>query len=340
MHQRRRILGPEHFAPSRADFEVAGAFNPGAARVGETTVLLVRVAERPRERRPGWVGLPRWDPEQGMLVDWEREDDIAWVDARVVIRKADGRARLTFASHLVVVRDGVVTADRFLPQGPLEEYGVEDPRITPLGDRFLVTYVAVSQRGVTTALASTADFRSFERLGIIFGPENKDVVVFPGSVGDDYVALHRPTGRERFALPEMWLARSPDLLHWGRHAFLYGGLEDWESGRLGAGPPPVLLPDGSAWLAIYHGNTKPTRPGEVGAYVAAALLLDRDDPSRIVRRTGLLFGPELDYELDGFVPNVVFPTGTVADEGGLWVYYGSADESVGVGRLTWSDVIV
>src|SRR5271154_4070694 len=100
------LLGPGDIAPSREDLEVVGAFNPGAVRAGDEVVLLVRVAERPRERRPGYTGLPRWDPAGGLTVDWVAEAELDPVDPRVVRRKADGLVRLTFTSHLRVVRCG------------------------------------------------------------------------------------------------------------------------------------------------------------------------------------------------------------------------------------------
>ena len=76
----------------------------------------------------------------------------------------------------------------------------------------------------------------------------------------------------------MWVARSPDLIHWGRHDCLHGGGAEWETGRVGAGTPPVRVDDG--WLEIYHGNRQPTRPGEVGTYSTGVLLLDLDNPAR------------------------------------------------------------
>ncbi|HJZ54737.1 MAG TPA: hypothetical protein VKE74_07240, partial [Gemmataceae bacterium] len=102
----RLLLRPEDVPPSRDDFEVVGVFNPGAARAENEVVLLVRVAERPRERRPGCIGLPRWDPGRGLTVDWVPAAELDQVDARVVRRKADGLVRLTFTSHLRVVRCG------------------------------------------------------------------------------------------------------------------------------------------------------------------------------------------------------------------------------------------
>ena len=191
------LLQPADVPASRPDFEVVGAFNPGAVRTADEVVLLVRVAERPRERRAGFTGLPRW--ERGEIVtDWVPDGELEPIDARVVRRKSDGLLRLTFTSHLRVVRCGEgravreVTGVTFRPHGEVEEFGVEDPRITPLNGRFYFTYVAVSRHGPATALASTSDFVTFERHGIIFCPENKDVVLFPEPIGGRFAALHRP----------------------------------------------------------------------------------------------------------------------------------------------------
>src|SRR3954454_23653802 len=194
----RLVLRPEDVPPSRDDFEVVGAFNPGAVRVGDEVVLLVRVAERPRPRQPGFTALPRWDPADGLAIDWVPDAELDPIDPRVVRRKADGLVRLTFISHLRVIRLGdgravrEITDITFRPHAEVEEFGVEDPRITPLDGRFTFSYVAVSRHGPATALASTADFRTFERLGVIFCPENKDVVLFPGKVGGVFAAIHRP----------------------------------------------------------------------------------------------------------------------------------------------------
>ena len=128
---------PADLEPSRGDFEVVGVFNPGAVRVKDEVILLVRVAERPRENRPGTPPCPAGAPTAKLAVDWVSDEEVEPVDPRVVMRKADGLVRLTFTSHLRVVRCGdgrsveEITDVRFLPGSELEEYGVEDPRITP-----------------------------------------------------------------------------------------------------------------------------------------------------------------------------------------------------------------
>lgn len=338
------LLQPQDVPPSRDDFEVVGVFNPGAARVQGEVVLLVRVAERPRERRSRFTGLPRWDANGGLTVDWVADAEFEPVDPRVVRRKADGLVRLTFTSHLRVVRCGAgravreVTSITLLPQAETEEFGIEDPRITPIGDRFYITYVAVSRHGPATALASTADFHSFERHGVIFCPENKDVVLFPEKIGGAFAALHRPVCGTPFTRPEMWTAWSPDLIHWGAHAPLALRGSEWHSGRVGAGVPPVRVADG--WLELYHGNRSPARPGEVGTYYGGAILLDPDDPSRVRRQLPEPFlAPEAEFEVGGFVPNVVFPTGAVREEDTLLVYYGAADAATALAEFSERELL-
>jgi beta-1,2-mannobiose phosphorylase / 1,2-beta-oligomannan phosphorylase len=329
------LLRPSDVPPSRPDMEVIGVFNPGVIQTDDGIVLLVRVAEQPAERRRGFTGVPWWDPRQRTcVIDWVKNDELAPVDVRVVRRTRDSLVRLTFISHLRVFysRDGRTVESRsgawLEPEGLYEEFGVEDPRITLIGDTFYITYVAVSRHGVATALASTRDFKSFQRHGIIFCPENKDVMLFPEKMGGLYYALHRPNGATAFSKPEMWLANSPDLLHWGRHERLLGGGEDWDLGRIGGGAPPIKTEAG--WLAFYHGNSKREAEKNVGTYAGGLLLLDLQEPRQILGRCGQVFVPETEFEREGFVPNVVFPTGIVQQGDSALVYYGGADTYVGV----------
>lgn len=340
----KRLLHPSDLVPTREDLEVVGVFNPGAIAVGNEVVLLIRVAERPREKRSGFTALPRWDVESGPTVDWVPEDELELLDVRVVRRKRDGVVRLTFISHIRVVRsaDGrsidSVDGPRFDPQSEYEAFGVEDPRITRIGEVFYITYIAVSQHGTATALASTRDFAGFERHGVIFCPENKDVVFFPERIGDEYVALHRPNAATPFTAPEMWLARSPDLFHWGRHEHFHSGGAAWETSRIGAGTPPVRTPEG--WLEIYHGSRRVSGGSEVGVYSAGALLLDLNDPRRVIGRSAEpILVPETEFEREGFVPNVVFPTGIVEREDTYLVYYGAADTATAMAEFSRNELL-
>ena len=347
--RKRLLLKPADVPASLERWEVVGAFNPGAAVLDGRVVLLVRVAERPAQRRPGYVGLPRWEPaiaSRGVwrpVVDWVAEEELEPVDPRVVRWKQDGTVRLTFTSHLRVVHCGQGTAVERLgaawtPAEPYEAYGIEDPRITWLDGRYWITYVAVSEHGAATALASTSDFETFQRHGVIFPPENKDVALFPERIGDKYFALHRPNGATPFTAPEMWVAASEDLVHWGEHRPLSSAATEraasetaagWRTGRVGGGCPPVRV--GDRWLEIYHGNQRPRGAGEVGRYVGAAMWLDAQQPWRIVRSEPRPWlQPSEPYERQGLVSEVVFPTGLVQHGGRVLVYYGAADSATAV----------
>jgi len=343
-HYERLLLSPSDLKPSRDDFEVVGVFNPGAIVADGEVILLVRVAERPREHRHGYMALPRWAPEDGLVIDWVADDSVEVLDPRVVKRTADGLVRLTFISHIRVVKCGdgravtEVTDVHFSPATGLEEFGVEDPRITAIDGRYFFTYVAVSRHGAATALASTADFRKFDRHGVVFCPENKDVVLFPERIGGQYAALHRPNAATAFCRPEMWVAWSPDLIHWGKHDRLHGGGAGWETGRVGGGTPPLRVADG--WIEIYHGNRQPTKPGEVGTYATGVLLLDPNQPAKILRRTpDSIFEPTADFERKGFVPDVVFPTGIVELDASYLVYYGAADSCTAVVEFSKEELL-
>jgi len=276
-------------------------------------------------------------------VDWLGKDEVAFVDPRVVAVRRTGLKRLTFISHLRVARsrDGRVIDEiepgRFLPANENEELGVEDPRLTRLDGRFYFSYVAVSRHGAATALASTTDFKAFTRHGIVFPPENKDVVLFPERIRGHYMALHRPNPAQHFSPPEMWLATSPDLIHWGGHVPFLGSAGSWDVGRVGAGAPPLRTEAG--WLEIYHGNNRRTSDPGVGIYSAGALLLDLENPRRILAARGEVLVPETDYEREGFVPNVVFPTGILEQGETVLVYYGAADSTTAVVELRLRDLL-
>lgn len=342
-----QLLGPDDFEPSAAHLKVTGAFNPGAVETGngDEVVMLVRVTEDPVEQRDGQTGLPRYEDGE-VIIDWVTNEELQFIDPRVVVVKATGNTRLTFTSHLRLVRlpdgrsvdrDSLGNGPAMIPELPTETYGVEDPRITPLDDRFYITYVSASPHGACTSLASTTDFMRYERHGVIFPPENKDVLLFPRKIKGRYAVIHRPNPSTHFTPPEMWLGWSDNLVDWGGHSVLVptGGSEAWSIGRIGGGCPPLETDRG--WVEIYHGNDK--RPGsdesEVGAYVGAGLLMDLEDPGRIIGRSREpIMAPEAGFETQGFVHNVVFPTGIVDRGERVLVYYGAADRATGV--VEWS----
>lgn len=338
------LLTPRQVTSSDPSVRVVGVFNPAAIDAGDEVLILARVAEAPAEIRTGYVGLPRWRRDGGGVeIQWAEHERVRMIDPRLVELRSEGVVRLTFTSHLRLYR---FTRDlkplsppegeaRMTPLGPWEVFGVEDPRITLLDGWMYITYVAASPHGACTALARTRDFRSVERLGVMFPPENKDVVIFPEKIGGRYVALHRPNPHMHFTRPEVWIGYSDNLVDWGGHEpLLIPNTASWQTGRIGGGAVPIRTDDG--WLVVYHGNDRiPGMPEHlVGSYFGAALLLDLDDPRKVVAHAAepILF-PQQPYETHGFVQNVVFPT-AVLDRGDAWlIIYGAADENVAAAQV-------
>ncbi len=350
---------------SQDDFEVIGTFNPGVAQFGEMTYFLIRVAEKPKEKRAGQIPLPR--AENGKLViDWQGENLVTALDERAVVSKQKG-FRLTNISHLRLAKsrdgikiDSIAELPTIFPEGSYEEFGVEDARITFIEDRFYITYVAVSKHGIATSLVSTKDFVRFERHGIILPTENKDVVIFPEKIGNSYVALHRPLSANPFGPPEMWMAYSPDLIHWGQHHCIVNTCwdcknirtektdtnrtsqrrrsTDWNFAKFGAGAPPIRTEEG--WLEIYHGSYKAHEADRVGIYCAGAALFDLDNPQKMIARAKCpILVPEMEYERQGFLSSIVFPTGVIVKGDDLLIYYGAADTYTAVTKLSLQGVL-
>jgi predicted GH43/DUF377 family glycosyl hydrolase len=341
----KRLVGPEDFEPTSDEFRIIGAFNPGAVRFGDDIILLVRVVQAVNDAiDSGWLRSPR-----SLVVDGEVHYEIdrleiAGRDGAADHRKpqlVSGHRRLAFVSHIELVRlaaDGytikeIVRSPQLFGRTDYEEYGVEDPRITEVDGRFYITYVSVSDAmGVATSLMSTTDFVNFERHGVIFPCENKDVVLFPERIGGRVHCHHRPVGAINIRKLAITAGSSPDLIDWGRHHRVLGcEATGWRSSRIGAGTPPIKTEAG--WLSIIHGVEK-LGDDAVGTYTAGAMLNPLDNPSRVLAVSQkAFFKSENDYEIDGYVKNVVFPTGAVRDledPDRLHVYYGCADSVVAV----------
>jgi len=210
---------------------------------------------------------------------------------------------------------------------PEEIWGIEDPRITyvPELSQYVVIYTAFTRDGPGVALATTEDFRKFERHGIIMSPEDKDATLLPHRIGGRWALIHRPVSTVR---AHMWISYSSDLTHWGGHRLMlesrYGGW--WDANKIGLSPPPIQTPKG--WLVVYHG-VRQTAAGAI--YRLGLALFDLTAPELCLQRgSQWIFGPEESYELHGDVGHVVFPCGyTILPDGDtIRFYYGAADTCI------------
>ena len=273
-------------------------FNAAATRYDGKTLLLVRV-----EERTGFSHLTRAVSADG-VTGWE-------IDPKPTLQRDPDRRE--------------------------EVWGLEDPRITwmPELGRFAVAYTAYSACGPVVSLALTRDFTTYERLGMVMPPEDKDAALFPRRIGGLWCMIHRPIENSA----HIWLSYSPDLVHWGGHTIGINAREGgwWDACKVGLSPPPLETDEG--WLILYHGVRK-TASGSI--YRLGLALLDLDDPTRVLRRTSdWVFGPREHYEREGDVDDVVFPCGWILDDktGELRIYYGAADSRMCLATATLGDLM-
>ncbi len=216
-----------------------------------------------------------------------------------------------------------------------EEYGVEDPRVCELDGAYYITYSAYSRYGVCIGLARTQDFRSVERVAIISEPDMRNVVLFPQVFDGRYARLDRP--HSTIAPWSIWISWSPDLVHWGESEPLIQPIPyHWDEMKIGPGATPIKTPAG--WINIYHGVFQ-TMAGAV--YRLGVALHALDSPAHVLGvADDWILSPEDAWEVTGYVPNVVFTCGAVAeDDGTLILYWGGADSVLCAGTVKVEDLV-
>ncbi|WP_366941685.1 pesticidal protein Cry7Aa [Flavobacterium sp.] len=253
--------------------------------------------------------------------------------------------------------------------------GIEDPRIVKIDGIYYITYTAYNGINALGALVTSTDLKTFERHGIIvpkytfdefkrlaecnnlvnvkyfrhvrhFEPNeqiylwDKDVVFFPRRIDGKLAFLHRIRPGIQLVMVNDLKELTKDywdhyFLHFNEHIILDPVGVNHESGYIGAGAPPIETEFG--WLIIYHG-VYDTSEGYI--YSAAAALLDINNPTKVIARLiNPLFIPEFDYELNGVVNNVVFPTGTALFDDELYIYYGAADKCIACASVSLKELL-
>lgn len=330
------------------DLEAEGVLNPGSGRTPDGELfLLPRLVAAGNVSR---VGLARVILGDGVPVGVEREGVVLAPDA--------GWERGAFSAG---TEDPRVTW--------IEDLGLHVMSYVAFGSLGPRPALAVSD--------DLRDWRRLGPLHFAYQPEldldlnhfpNKDVVFFPEPVPGpkgvpSFAMLHRPMWdlswiREGEGVhlpagvtderPSIWISYVPvedaraDIgnLVFQRSSSLVAMPEyDFESLKIGAGPPPIRIEEG--WLLLHHGvrgllteaNGWNEPQGSVH-YAVGAMILDAADPSRVLARASEpLMTPETKAEISGTVPNVVFPTAIEEVEGVRYVFYGMADSRIGVARL-------
>ncbi len=331
------ILAPKDLQPSRAGLEIACLLNPGVFTFQNKTWLLIRVAERPQQK-PGVISFPVLKEGGIEIIEIQENDpDLIATDPRVINYK--GADYLTTLSHLRLVcsDDGIHFHQ---PEGyPLlqgegedEAFGIEDCRVVLIGGTYHLTFTAVSGHGVGVGMRTTKDWKTFEKQGMIIPPHNKDCAIFEERINGKYYALHRPSSVD-LGGNYIWLAESPDGIHWGNHKCLIKTRKNkWDSKRVGAGAAPIKTAEG--WLEIYHGANADHQ------YCLGAFLMDLNDPSKVIAQTDEpIMQPEADYELSGFFGHVVFTNGHLVNGDELTIYYGAADEFVCAAKFSIQHIL-
>jgi predicted GH43/DUF377 family glycosyl hydrolase len=262
-----------------------------------------------------------------------------------------------------------------VPQFEYESQGLEDPRIVKIEDTYYLTYTAYDGVNASVALATSKDLKEFYKQGLITPQMNfskficlskccgdtdekyflennlnqivkdtdkhvflwdKNVVFFPKKINGKLHFLHRVRpGIQIVSInsledltKEFW---ENYFLNLSKNILLEPKYQH-ESGYIGAGCPPVETKDG--WILIYHGAQLVANEW---IYSACAALLDLEDPLKEIARLKYpLFSPDLPWEKQGKVNNVVFPTGTALFDNRLYIYYGAADERIAVASLNFS----
>ena len=339
------LLTVNDVKPSREGFVVKGIFNCGAIKYKDEYILLCRVAEAVNTREGDIIEFPVIVENEGksefqsVRIRKSEHPELYFEDSRTITKGKDGNNNivyLTTLSHLRIARsrDGIHfildNMPNIMPNAKEECWGMEDPRITQIGENYYITYTAVSPNGAATGLISTKDFISYERHGIIFLPENKDVTIFPEKIHGKYHCFNRPVPKG-IGTPDIWLSESKDLIHWGKHQHFYGVADGWENGRIGGGAPPIKTEKG--WIKIYHAADKSSR------YCLGVFLLDLDKPEKIIAKSQIpLLEPEMAYEVQGFFGQVVFTCGAIMEDNKVRIYYGAADDSICMAEITLEEL--
>jgi predicted GH43/DUF377 family glycosyl hydrolase len=292
------------------------------------------------------------------LLELDAGNDVAWaivdplperftladLDQRLIAFEREGAPHAIAYETVKIIRvlaassyvtafpaDSAISERVIFPAGPHETHGMEDARFVRFTDddgeaAYYATYTAFDGFEIMPQLIETSDFASF-RISTLTGPaaQNKGMALFPRRIKGKYVMLSR---RDR---ENLHLATSADVRHWADVTELHRPSRSWELLQIGNCGSPLETDEG--WLVVTHGV------GPMRRYVLGAILLDLDDPRRVVGQLREpLLGPD-DSEREGYVPNVVYSCGSMLNGRDLILPYGMSDGAVGIAVVSVPDLL-
>jgi len=278
-------------------FKVNSIFNPGAVKYEDKYLLLCRV-EMPNGR------------------------------SSFVLAESDDGYDFTVANKPCLTPEDHKNCYEYV------KWGIEDPRIIPIGEKYYLTYTGYSKYEPLVILAETKNFKNFIIHGPITEPSNKDCAIFPEKIDGYYWKVDRPTAGNR---NDIWISKSPDLLHWGEYKLLSEPrLGTWEHHKIGASSTPLKTKEG--WLLLYHGVRI---FGSSMIYKLGVMLLETNNPWIVKGRSKEpIISPEYDYERVGDVGNVTFSNGWIVEKDGkVRIYYSGADINICVATTSISNLL-
>lgn len=240
--------------------------------------------------------------------------------------------RIALSNYEVDFPEETELSERVLwPTAPAERRGMEDARFTMICDdddcvRYRATYTGFDGAQVVCRALETDDFRTFSSISLTGpGVKNKGLAFFPRRVDGSFLALSRCDRESNY------ISRSEDGYHWNDVHPLDTHKQPWELVHAGNCGSPMETEAG--WLVLTHGA------GPVRQYAIGAMLLDLDDPTRVIGRLRDPFLKPTDEERDGYVPNVVYSCGSLIHDGTVVIPYGFSDWKIRFATVEVSELI-
>jgi predicted GH43/DUF377 family glycosyl hydrolase len=227
--------------------------------------------------------------------------------------------------------DSSISGTVIFPVTEVQRNGLEDLRLTRfnggcLAEEWVGTYTAYSGRDIRSELLRTSDFTQFDLVPITgSAAKNKGLALFPKCTDGKYRMIGRHDGQNLF------LMESDDITHWDDGVPLLTPRFPWELIQIGNCGPPIEIDEG--WLLLTHGV------GAMRKYSIGAVLLDKEDPSKILGRTSQPILSAADEDREGYVPNVVYSCGGMRVGDDIFLPYGVADSSVAFAFVAIRDLL-